>query len=186
MIDIIQKEHQHSYKIKLWSAGCSSGEEVYSSAIILNELGLLHKSLIYATDFNPVVIKEAENGIYPRAKFETSQQLYKELNLNTPLSYYFNINNDYVEIIDEIKEKVMFFVHNLEEDTVFNEFDIIECKNVLIYFDDVLQDRVFKLLYNSLKFGGHLFLGESEYLPKYYLDKFTQCNDGCKMYKKVA
>ena len=186
MIDIIQKEHQHSYKIKLWSAGCSSGEEVYSSAIILNELGLLHKSLIYATDFNPVVIKEAENGIYPRAKFEKSQQLYKELNLNTPLSYYFNINSDYVEIIDKIKEKVMFFVHNLEEDTVFNEFDIIECKNVLIYFDDVLQDRVFKLLYNSLKFGGHLFLGESEYLPKYYLDKFTQCNDGCKMYKKVA
>lgn len=185
MIDILQN-YKNSYNIKIWSAGCSSGEEVYSTAIILSELGLLHKSIIYATDFNPVVIEEAKNGIYSREIFEKAKFQYKELDFGKRMEDYFNINDKFVEIKEDIKEKVLFFVHNLEKDSVFNEFDIIECKNVLIYFNVDLQQRVFKLFYDSLKFAGHLLLGPSENLPQNFENKFQKCENDCKIYKKVA
>lgn len=179
-------QHKNNYKIKIWSAGCSTGEEVYSTAIILNELGLLDKSLLYATDFNPVVIAEAKSGIYSIDKFEKAKEKYKSLPFKTPLDDYFKIKKNYVEIQEHIKQKVMFFIHNLEKDSVFNEFDIIECKNVLIYFTKELQERVFTLFYDSLKFGGHLFLGPSELLPHSFEEKFERPDNGCKIYKKVA
>jgi len=184
LIEALQ-EYRHSYNIKIWSAGCSSGEEVYSTAIILRELGLLHKSLIYATDFNPVVIQEAKNGIYPIDVFQHAKEKYADLNLESSLDQYFNIYHNMAEVKKEIKEKVMFFVHNLEKDSVFNEFDIIECKNVLIYFNDDLQEHVFQLFYDSLKFGGYLFLGPSESLPKSYESRFKVCDKSFKTYKKV-
>jgi len=186
MIDIITKEHKNCYNIKVWSAGCSSGEEVYSTAIILNELGLLHKSIIYATDFNPVVIEEAKNAIYSLEKFKKAEEAYVELDFKSPLKDYFDMNSKFVKIKEEMKNKILFFVHNLEKDSVFNEFDMIECKNVMIYFNDDLKQHIFNMFYDSLKFGGHLFLGPSELLPMNFHDRFEQCSDGCKIYKKVA
>ncbi len=186
MIEVIKKEHKNCYNIKVWSAGCSSGEEVYSTAIILSELGLLHKSTLYATDFNPVVIQEAKNGIFSLGRFEESKKNYRELNLQKPLESYFKINKKFVKIKDEIKKNILFFVHNLEKDSVFNEFDMIECKNVMIYFDEELKQHIFEMFYDSLKFGGHLFLGPSEVLPANFNDRFEQCDECCKIYKKVA
>ena len=186
MIEIIKKNHSHCYNIKIWSAGCSSGEEVYSTAIILKELGLLHKSIIYATDFNPVVIEEAKNAIYSLERFNKAKKAYNKLGFNSPLEEYFEINTKFVKVKKEIKQNILFFVHNLEKDSVFNEFDMIECKNVMIYFDEILKQKIFNMFYDSLKFGGHLFLGPSEVLPANFDDRFKQCGDECKIYKKVV
>ena len=186
MIKLIQKEYKNCYNIKIWSAGCSSGNEVYSTAIILNELGLLEKSIIYATDFNPVIIEEAKSAVYEIDAFTKADIKYKKLGLTQDLAYYFTVNEKYVKVKEFLKKRVNFFVHNLEKDSVFNEFDMIECKNVLIYFDASLAQKVFQLFYDSLKFGGHLLIGESEEIPKLFIGKFKKCDDNCKIYRKIA
>lgn len=186
MMELIEKEHKNCYNIKIWSAGCSTGKEAYSTAIILAEMGLLHKSIIYATDINSVVIEEAKNGLYSLEVYKKALKTYRDLGFKNSLSNYFLINKNYVKVIQKIKKNILFFVHNLEKDSVFNEFSIIECKNVMIYFDDALTKRVFQLFYDSLKFGGHLLLGESEEISTEFLGRFEKCNDDCKIYRKVA
>ncbi|WP_373002547.1 CheR family methyltransferase [Sulfurimonas sp.] len=186
MIEIIKKEHKNRYNIKIWSAGCSSGEEVYSTAIILNELGLLHKSILYSTDFNPIVIEEAKNSIYSIERFNKAKKAYGQLGFKMPLENYFEINTKFVKVKEYVKQNVLFFVHNLEKDSVFNEFDMIECKNVMIYFNEELKQNIFKMFYDSLKFGGHLLLGPSEKLPVNFEDRFEACDDINKIYRKVA
>lgn len=186
MIEIIKKEHKNCYNIKIWSAGCSSGEEVYSTAIILNELGLLHKSILYSTDFNPIVIEEAKNSIYSIERFNKAKKAYEQLGFKMPLENYFEINTKFVKVKEYVKHNVLFFVHNLEKDSVFNEFDMIECKNVMIYFNEELKQNIFKMFYDSLKFGGHLLLGPSEKLPVNFEDRFEACDDINKIYRKVA
>ncbi len=186
MIELINKEHKNCYNIKIWCAGCSIGKEAYSTAIILNEMNLLHKSTIYATDINAVVIEEAKNGLYCLESYENALNVYGHFGFKHPLSDYFTINNSYVKVSESIKRKILFFVHNLEKDSVFNEFSIIECKNVMIYFDEILKEKVFQLFYDSLKFGGHLLLGESEEISPIFLDRFEKCRDNCKIYRKIA
>ncbi|MCW9027144.1 MAG: hypothetical protein OQJ77_07480, partial [Thiovulaceae bacterium] len=180
------KYHKNSYNIKIWSAGCSSGKEAYSTAVLLDELNLLDKSVIYATDFNDIIIQEAKNGLYSIDSFVKAKEEHKKLGLIKPIEDYFILHGDYVEISKKLSEKVMFFVHNLENDSAFNEFSVIECKNVLIYFNEELQRKVIKLFYDSLKFGGHLFLGPSERLPSSFMNKFKVCSDKYKVYRKVS
>ena len=185
MRKFLHNSYKHAHNIKLWSAGCSSGEEVYSLAILLKSLNILDKSLIYATDFNNVVLEEAKNGIYPREVYDLGKSNFEQTGLESDLDDYVSKNSNYIVINKEIKEKTLFFQHNLVEDSSFNEFDIIICKNVIIYFDAHLQEKVFKLFYDSLKFGGHLVLGESESIPARFVDKFKQCDNHCKIFKKV-
>jgi len=184
--EILQDEYKNNLKIKVWSAGCSSGKEVYSMGILLDKIGLIDKSLIYATDFNPVVIEEAKNAIYPMSHFNKAKQKFSELSLEGSLDDEFEIYEKFVKIKDSVKKNILFFTHNLEKDSVFNEFDIIECKNVLIYFNDELKSRIIYLLYNSLKFGGYLSLGSSELLPMEFDDMFERFDEKYKIYKKVA
>ena len=186
MAEVIEKYHKNCYNIKIWSAGCSSGEEVYSTAIILNELKVLHKSTIYATDFNPIIIEKAKNSLYSLAHLEEAKKRFETLKFKTPLKEFFTINKNFVKPLDFLQKRVHFFVHNLEKDSVFNEFDMIECKNVLIYFDDELKDRVFEIFYESLKFGGHLFLGSSEHMPRKFLKRFSVYDENRNIYMKVA
>ena len=184
--EFLQKSYKNAHTIKLWSAGCSSGQEVYSLAILLESLQMLDKSIIYATDFNNVVLEEAKNGIYPSEVCSLAKENFDKIGLKTELSSFFRKNNNYIEINEKIKEKTMFFQHNLVEDSSFNEFDIIICKNVIIYFDIHLQEKVFELFYNSLKFGGHLVLGKSETIVGKFADKFEKLSINCKIFKKVA
>ena len=186
IIEILRSEYKHSSKIKIWSAGCSSGKEVYSIGIVLNKLGLKDKSLIYATDFNPVVIEEAKNAIYTLEEFEKSKKKYESLSLSGPLEDSFYVNDKFVKIKESVKKNILFFTHNLEKDSVFNEFDIIECKNVLIYFNNELKNKIIYLLYDSLKFGGYLSLGSSELLPIEFDEMFERFDEEYKIYKKVA
>ncbi len=186
IVKLLYKTNIHKHNIKIWSAGCSSGEEPYSVAILLDALGILNKSLIYATDFNSVIVEEAKNGIYPIESYILAQENFEKIGLDIDLKSYVVENKNFMTIVENIKNKILFFQHNLIEDSSFNEFDIIICKNVIIYFNDNLQKKVFQLFYDSLKFGGHLILGESEYIHSDYVSKFEQSCENCKAFKKVA
>ena len=190
LFKIVAKEFADKYNnhssIKIWSAGCSSGEEISSIAILLDILGLLEKSILYATDFNSVILEEAKNGIYSYDSYLLAKKNFKEVGLEANLDDYINVHKNYVLLKEKIKEKILYFQHNLIEDSSFNEFDVIICKNVIIYFEEHLQERVFALFYDSLKFGGYLVLGHSEMLSVDFRDKFLQIDASCKIFKKVA
>jgi len=185
-IDFLDENFKKSFNLKIWSAGCSSGEEVYSIAILLKKNNMLNKSIIYATDFNKTVITEAKNGLLSYETYNQAKQNYKLVDNNDNLDEYIIKNNNFVKIKQEIQDKILFFKHNLVIDSSFNEFDIIICKNVIIYFNYDLQKKVFELFYNSLKFGGFLIIGESEQLHEDFKDKFEKYSIEYKVFKKVA
>ena len=185
-IKFLEKYHKKSRSIKIWSAGCSSGEEVYSMGILLDIMNLLEKSIIYATDFNSVVLQEAKNGVYSQEEYKIAQENFAKIGFKSDLNNYLTLNSNYITISEKIRDKTLFFQHNLIEDSSFNEFNIIICKNVIIYFDDNLQKKVFQLFYDSLKFGGHLVLGESEMIIPMFQEKFERCSENCKIFRKVA
>ncbi len=185
IIKLMDKAYNHSRSIKIWSAGCSSGKEAYSLSIILSHLGILDRSIIYATDFNSVVLDEAKAAIYPKSSYDIALENFKHVGLNDSLDNYVMKNSNFVAINDNIAQKVLFLQHNLVTDSSFNEFNIIICKNVIIYFNDNLQERVFKLIYDSLKFGGHLILGESEMIHLSFRDKFRSFDEKSKIYQKI-
>jgi len=168
--------------IKIWCAGCSSGEEPYSIAIILKELGLLNKSLIYATDLNEIILENAKNGVFAKDSYEQFLKNYYKAGGSESFSRYFTDHKNFVEINEEIKENILFFKHNLVLDGKINDFQLIFCRNVLIYFDTDLKTKVFNLFDESLDNYGFLVLGESESLNSN--DKFKTLDEKNKIYKR--
>jgi chemotaxis protein methyltransferase CheR len=148
--------------IRLWHAGCSTGEEVYSMAIMLKEAGLLYKSLIYATDINATVLETAKKGIFPLRMMKEYSQNYRDAGGQEDFSNYYTANYGIAKFNEELSQKMVYSQHNLVSDTSFNEFDIILCRNVLIYFDSELQKRVINLFDESLAVLGFLALGTKE------------------------
>ncbi|QOY55265.1 hypothetical protein HUE87_03245 [Candidatus Sulfurimonas marisnigri] len=169
--------------IRVWCAGCSRGDEPYSIAIMLDEAGLLDKSQIYATDFNGTILNEAKNALFTKSELNEFAQNYIESNGKKKFENWFNIKDEYIEIKEHIREKVLFFKHNLVSDSSINEFHIIFCRNVLIYFDDKLQKTVFDTIYQSLYKNGYLVLGESEVIPKEH-NYTALTNKKNKLFKK--
>jgi chemotaxis protein methyltransferase CheR len=159
--------------IRIWHAGCSTGEEVYSMAIMLKELGLLHKSLIYATDINPTVLEKLAEGIFPISQMKHYSENYIASGGIQDFSSYYTAHYDSVKFDEELRSKMIWSTHNLVSDRSFNEFQIIVCRNVLIYFNKDLQERVLGILDESLANFGYLCLGSKETLkfsgiyPKY-------------------
>ncbi|MBI3134655.1 MAG: protein-glutamate O-methyltransferase CheR [Bacteroidetes bacterium] len=148
--------------IKVWHAGCSSGEEAYSMAIILHEEGLYERTTIYATDFNQQTLDKARDGIF-------SNDLMKEYTANYQLaggkesfSNYYTAHYDHVIMNQHLKKNIVWANHNLVTDSVFAEVHLVLCRNVLIYFERNLQNKVQKLLFDSLINGGILCLGSKE------------------------
>jgi len=168
--------------IKIWCAGCSSGEEPYSIAILLKELGVLDKSLIYATDINEVVLQFAKNGAYSLKSYHLFEEYYKKANGDKNFSDYFVFYDNFVTITDELKKNVLFFRHNLATDGVLNQFQLIICRNVIIYFNKDLTMRVFDLFNSSLEDNGLLVLGESERFYNNY--NYTILDQHHKIYLK--
>lgn len=144
--------------IRIWCAGCSTGEEPYSLAILLKEAGLLNKTQIYATDINPYVIEEAKNGLYPVADIEEGIRNYRKAAGENSLLDYFDLKKSYVKINEDIKKNILFFQHSLLNEGIINEFQLILCRNVLIYFNLNLQKKVLRYLSNSLDKSGFLVL----------------------------
>lgn len=150
--------------IKIWHAGCSSGEEVYSMAILLKEEGLFARTQIYATDFNPVIIKKAKEGIYPIARMKEFTMNYQRAGGRNAFSDYYTANYESAKLLESLKKNIVFATHNLVTDSVFAEVHMVVCRNVLIYFDRQLQDKVIGLFSDSLTGGGVLCLGSKENL----------------------
>ncbi len=148
--------------IRIWLAGCSTGEEAYSIAILLKELNLLHKSLIYATDINPTVLEKASNGMFPLSQMKSYSENYIAAGGIKDFSSYYSANYNLAKFDEELKRKMIFSTHNLVSDRSFNEFQLILCRNVLIYFDRPLQFRVLQLFDQSLENLGYLALGTKE------------------------
>lgn len=161
--------------LKIWHAGCSTGEEVYSLAILLLEEGLLERSIIYATDFNQTVVTKASEGIYPIDRMKTYAENYYKSTGKASFTDYFTVKYDSAIVNNSLKKNIVFSDHNLVSDGVFGEMNMIICRNVLIYFNRELQNRVLGLFYESLLAGGLLCLGVKETLIfSKHKEKFSQ------------
>lgn len=148
--------------IKIWHAGCSTGEEVYSMSILLKEEGLLNRTQIYATDFNPSVLQKAREGIYSATQMKEYTRNYIKSGGKYSFSDYYNARYDSAILKKTLKENVVFADHNLVTDSVFGEMNLVMCRNTLIYFNKKLQDKVVGLFRDSLVPGGFLCLGSKE------------------------
>ena len=148
--------------IRIWHVGCSTGEEVYSLAILLDETGLAPKCRIYATDMDEAVIARARQGVFPLASLQEYTQNYLRAGGTRAFSEYYTARYDHVLFQRSLTAMTVFSQHNLVTDSSFNEFHVILCRNVLIYFNQALSARVHRLLFDSLSPGGFLCLGERE------------------------
>jgi chemotaxis protein methyltransferase CheR len=153
------KSYQH---IKLWSSGCSTGEEVYSLAILLAEEEIYDRCFLYGTDINQVSLLRARDGIYDLSRMKKYSENFLETGSKNSLSNYYTAKYDAASINRGFKKNILFSTHNLVSDGPFNEFQLITCRNVLIYFDSVLQSKVINLFYESLANFGFLCLGSKE------------------------
>jgi chemotaxis protein methyltransferase CheR len=176
--------YQHA---KIWCAGCSTGEEVYSLAILLREAGLSKKSFIYGTDINTEVLKEARKGIYSLRNIKSYAENYQFTDLKGSITDNFTILYDAASIHNELKQNTLFSVHNLVSDDVFNEFQLISCRNVFIYFKTELQERILELFYKSLCPLGFLCLGSKETIRSdVFKRKFKVINQKENIYQKIG
>jgi chemotaxis protein methyltransferase CheR len=158
---IIPKLKTYTYS-KIWHAGCSTGEEVYSLAILLQEEGLLDRCQVYATDFSRKVLEIAKEGVYQKTEIEQYEKNYQHSGGKKKLSDYYKSRYGSVIFDKELSGKIVFADHNLVTDKVFADMNLILCRNVLIYFEKGLQDNVIDLLYESLVPSGVLCLGTKE------------------------
>ena len=171
--------------IKIWHAGCSTGEEVYSLAILLKEEYLLERCQIYATDFNRKVLDIAKMGIYQTQELDKYQRNYANSGGTGKLSDYYTLKYGSIKFDQSLSRKVVFADHNLVTDQVFAEVNLILCRNVLIYFNKDLQNKVIQLIYNSLSASGYLCLGTKETLQfTLFENSFTDVDSKQKIFKK--
>lgn len=172
--------------IKVWHAGCSTGEEVYSLAIILEEEKLLNRTQIYATDFNKNVLETARQGIYSKKDMELYEQNYKEAGGTAKLEDYYTSKYGSVLFDKSLSKNVVFADHNLVTDGVFAEVNLVLCRNVLIYFDRTLQTKVLNLFFNSLTKRGFLCLGTKESLKfTGHEENYTTVDKILRIYRKT-
>jgi chemotaxis protein methyltransferase CheR len=148
--------------IKVWSAGCATGEEAYSLAMLLDQVGLLDKCRIFATDINPTLLELAQAGLYPREVLQKSRDNHHIACDCTNFPQRLLDCGRYLKVAERYRERVLFHHHSLGQDGGFNEFQLIVCRNVMIYFDPELQRRVFSLFAQSLHREGFLLLGPSD------------------------
>lgn len=159
--NIIPKLRTYAY-FKIWHAGCSTGEEVFSLSILLKEEGLLDRCQVYATDFNRNVLETAREGVYQKSDIEQYEMNYRLSGGSKKLSDYYKSRYGSVIFDKELSSKIVFADHNLVTDNVFADVNLILCRNVLIYFEKELQDKVIGLFYDSLIPSGILCLGTKE------------------------
>ena len=173
--------------LRIWHAGCSTGEEVFSMAILLEEEGLYDRARLYATDINDVVLQRARQGIFPLDRMQEYTENYLRAGGKRSFSEYYTAKYDGALFTPSLTRNIVFSQHNLVTDRSFSEFHVIFCRNVLIYFDRTLQNRVHSLFYDSLVMLGILALGSKESLK---FSKYEPCYEKLsateKLYRKVG
>ncbi len=173
---LIFPEFKKKETVYIWSAGCAAGEEPYSITILLKEENITNYK-IFATDIDTEAIKKAKEGIYTIDKFiETPEYIIKN---------YFNKINSGFKILETLKNNVIFLIHDIIKEPPLNSFDLVLCRNVVIYFIKEKQIKVFENLYKSLKRGGCLVLGKTEFLPMEFYDKFEYIDKKERILRKV-
>jgi chemotaxis protein methyltransferase CheR len=171
--------------LKIWHAGCATGEEIYSMAILLEEEGLYDRSIIYATDIDKNVLASAKKGIYPISSMRQFSENYRAAGGKGSLSDYYTAKYDGAILDQRLKRNIVFADHDLVTDQVFGEMNVILCRNVLIYFDRELQQRVFRLFFDSLDMGGVLCLGTKETLRYSGLEEaFESIDERLRIFRK--
>jgi chemotaxis protein methyltransferase CheR len=172
---------------RIWVAGCSTGEEVYSLAILLHEEGVSDRARIYATDINESVLERARAGVFPLDKMREYTQNYIRAGGERAFSEYYLAKYDGAQFQRSLVDNVVFAQHNLVSDRSFNEFNVIVCRNVMIYFDRALQDRVHRLFYDSLVMFGVLALGAKESIRfSPHESAYEELDAAERLYKKVS
>src|SRR5688572_14725840 len=174
--------------VRIWHAGCATGEEVYSMAILLWEEGLYDRARIYATDMNELVLSKARDGIISANDLPEYEANYKTAGGKAQLSDYYTAKYDGAIFRSSLKKHIVFAEHNLVTDRSFNEFNIIFCRNVMIYFNSTLQARVHDLLYSSLRRLGVLALGRKETLrgATPHERSYEELDERERIYRKIA
>lgn len=173
--------------INIWHAGCSTGEEVFSMCILLKEAGLLKRSRIYATDINASNLEKAKQGIIALRSMRDYTLNYQQSGGLADFSEYYTAKYDMAMINESIRSSIIFSQHNLVSDHPFNEFQLIMCRNVMIYFNRILQERVLNLLHNSLSPLGYLGIGVKETLDFSSVQPyFEPINKNLRLYKRIV
>lgn len=172
--------------INIWHAGCATGQEVYSMAILLQEEGLYDRAQIYATDMNDDALSKAKEGIYPINEIGLYTRNYQQAGGKNSFADYYHAKYDYAKMDQSLKRNITFANHNLVADGVFAETHLVLCRNVFIYFDKALQNRALRLFADSLCRGGFLCLGASESLAFSAVEQdFTEFAKNEKIYRKA-
>lgn len=173
--------------IRIWHAGCSTGEEVLSMAIVLKEAGLLDRTLLYATDVSQNALESARTGMIPLKDMKQYSENYNQAKGSGDFSDYYTAMYEYALFSEELREKIVFATHNLVSDQSFNDFQLIICRNVLIYFKAPLQQRVIELFHTSMVNFGYLALGPKESLILTgRADDFTVIDHKAKIWRKKS
>lgn len=171
---------------KVWHAGCATGQEVYSLAIVLKEEGLLDRATIYATDFNEEALNKAREGIYTLDEIQEFTANYQKAGGNSSFSEYYHARYGSAVMDSSLKQRITFANHNLVVDGVFGEMHLILCRNVLIYFNSELRNRALRLFTESLVHGGFLCLGTKEDIQFTDVsDSYERVGTEAKFYKKI-
>jgi chemotaxis protein methyltransferase CheR len=182
--NIIPKLKTYAY-FKIWHAGCATGEEAYSLAILLKEEGLLDRCQVYATDFNRKVLEIAKEGVYQKEDIEQYERNYILSGGKNKLSDYYKAMYGSVMFNKELSSRIVFADHNLVTDSVFADVHLILCRNVMIYFEKNLQENVLNLFYESLVPSGILCLGTKESIKFTRFDRlFEIIDEKQKIFKK--
>ena len=172
--------------VRIWNAGCSTGEETFSLAILLREEGLYERTRIYATDINDSVLERARAGVFPLEKMRDYTENYIRAGGTESFSSYYTAQGDTARFDQELIDQVVFAQHNLVSDAPFNEFNVIVCRNVMIYFGKTLQDRVHELFYESLDRFGILALGHKESIRfTKFEERYHALDHHEKLYRKM-
>ncbi len=173
--------------LTIWHAGCSSGEEVFSMAILLEELGIKGQINIVATDINNKVIEVARKGEYPLRNMKLNEENYKRFGGALNFKKYYTIEGNKASLDSNLLKNVQFKTHDLAQEDPFEKFDIVLCRNVMIYFDKVLQDKVYRLFYDSLKPKGFLVIGSKESMIWCSIkNKFRIINEKERIYQAIV
>ncbi|MDG0810843.1 CheR family methyltransferase [Cohnella rhizosphaerae] len=171
--------------IRVWHAGCATGEEAYSMAILLDEIGMLNHSRIYATDISEASLQRARQGLISQERMSLYAHNYEQSGGKAPFASFYETNHGQAMLHARYLERIVFAEHNLVTDRSFNEFQIIFCRNVMIYFDNELRERVHALLYESLSPGGFLVLGNKESVAfTSFAGRYETWNDEYRIYRK--
>nr|WP_242976013.1 protein-glutamate O-methyltransferase CheR [Desulfosporosinus sp. FKB] len=173
--------------VRIWHAGCSTGEEVYSMAILLREEGLYDKTRLYATDLNEEAIVKAKKGIVSLEKMKDYTCNYLRAGGKQSFSQYYSVVGEEVIFDKSLRKNMVFAQHNLVTDSSFNEFNVIVCRNVLIYFNKDLQNKAHSLFFDSLSSSGYLIIGKKESIDfGPYKQKYTELDKEEKIYIKIT